>query len=91
VSLVTVKHKYQVVIPGDVRQKVGINVGDLLEATVQKGKIVFIPKAAVDRELAEGLEDLRQGRAYGPYRSAREMIRALHHITGKAKKKPKRK
>jgi AbrB family looped-hinge helix DNA binding protein len=61
VSLVTVKHKYQVVIPGDVRQKVGINVGDLLEATVQKGKIVFIPKAAVDREIAEGLEDLRQG------------------------------
>lgn len=89
-SLVTVKRKYQVVIPGDVRQKVGINVGDLLEATVQKGNIVYIPKAAVDREIAEGLEDLRQGRTHGPYRSANEMIRELRRITGKAKKKPKR-
>jgi bifunctional DNA-binding transcriptional regulator/antitoxin component of YhaV-PrlF toxin-antitoxin module len=78
------------VIPGDVRRKVGVKVGDLLEGTVRKGKIIFIPKAAVDREIAEGLEDLRQGRAYGPYRSANEMIRALHSITGKAKKKPKR-
>ena len=77
-------------IPGDVRRKVGVKVGDLLEATVRKGKIIFIPKAAVDREIAEALEDLRQGRAYGPYRSANEMIRALHCITGKAKKKPKR-
>ena len=62
----------------------------MLEATVRKGKIILIPKAAVDREIAEGLEDLRQGRAYGPYRSANEMIRALNRITGKAKKKPKR-
>ncbi len=90
-SLVTVKHKYQVVIPGAVRQKVGISVGDLLEATVQRGKIVFSPKAAVDREIAEGLEDLRQGRAYGPFRSANEMIRALHRIAGKTKTKPTRK
>jgi hypothetical protein len=57
----------------------------------KRARSFFIPKAAVDREIAEGLEDLRQGRAYGPYRSASEMIRALHRITGKAKKKPKRK
>jgi AbrB family looped-hinge helix DNA binding protein len=91
VSLVTVKNKYQVVIPAKVRQQAGIHVGDLLEAKAQKGKIVFIPKTVVDREVAEGLEDIRKGRTYGPYSSAEEMIDALHRATGKARKIHKRK
>jgi len=28
--------------------------------------------------IAEGLEDIKKGRVYGPFRSAREMVRALH-------------
>ncbi len=31
-ALVSVKSKYQVVIPQSVREKIGLNVGDLLEA-----------------------------------------------------------
>ena len=77
-SLVTVKNKYQVVIPAKVRQRIGIKVGDLLEANAEKGKVVLIPKSAVDREIAEGLEDIRKGRTYGPFHSAEEMIRFLH-------------
>jgi len=52
-------------------------VGDLLEATVEKGKITLTPKSLVDRDIAEGLEDFRQGHFIGPFKSAKEGIRAL--------------
>ena len=51
VCLVTVKSKYQVVIPAVVRRQVRIGVGDLLEA--------------IDRRLAEALDDLKAGRMQG--------------------------
>lgn len=80
-SIVTVKNKYQVVIPQELRRQVRVNVGDLLDAKVERGKITLTPKSLVDREIAEGLEDVQKGRTYGPYRSAKEMIRALHRMT----------
>lgn len=82
--IVTVKNKYQVVIPRSLRRQVRINVGDLLEASVQEGRITLVPKSLVDREIAEGLEDLQRGRTYGPYASAAEMIASLHRMTRKA-------
>jgi AbrB family looped-hinge helix DNA binding protein len=81
--LVTVKDKFQIVIPQDVRRKVGIAVGDLLEATVERGHIKLVPKAVIDRSLARGLADLEAGRSHGPYRSVSEAI------SGLARHKPK--
>ncbi len=52
-SLVSVKNKFQVVIPLKVREKIGIQVGDLLEARVERGKITFTPKSVLDRAVAE--------------------------------------
>ena len=75
--LVTVKTKYQIVIPRAIREQAGVGVGDLLEAKVEKGKITFAPKSVLDRHLTEGLEDLRKGRTHGPYKSAKEAIAAL--------------
>ena len=90
-SIVTVKNKYQVVIPQDLRKLMEVNVGDLLEAKVERGKIILAPKTLVDREIVEGLEDIKTGRTYGPYHSAAEMIRALHRMTRRgAKSKAKR-
>ncbi len=91
-SLVKVKETYRVTLPAAVRQKAGVTVGDLLEAKVQGKKITLIPKIAVDREfiekrLAEGLEDIKKGRVYGPFSSAKETIRSLHR---EAKKLTKR-
>jgi len=37
-SIVTVKNKYQVVIPQGLREQIGLNVGDLLEARIERGK-----------------------------------------------------
>jgi bifunctional DNA-binding transcriptional regulator/antitoxin component of YhaV-PrlF toxin-antitoxin module len=49
-SLVTVKNKFQVVIPQSVRDQIDVSVGDVFEATAQRGKIVFQPKAIIDRD-----------------------------------------
>ena len=87
-SLVKVKTKYQVTLPTALREQVGVNVGDILEAKVEKGKITFTPKSIIDREIAEGLEDLRKGRTYGPFNTADEMIRSLHQMTRKRTQTP---
>jgi AbrB family looped-hinge helix DNA binding protein len=80
-ELVTVKTKFQVVIPRSIRQRVHLDIGDLLEASFENGKITFTPKTVIDRHLAEGIKDLAQGRTHGPYESAGEAISALERRT----------
>ncbi len=75
--LVKVREKYQVTLPSSVRQKVGVAVGDLLEAKVQGKKITLTPKRLIDREIALALEDFKRGRSIGPFRTAKAAIRAL--------------
>ena len=75
--------KYQVTIPKEAREAIGLNVGDLVEATVTKGGVMLRPKMVVDKHpeiekrLAEGLEDIKRGRILGPFKTAREAMRAL--------------
>ena len=76
-QIVAVKDKFQIVIPQHIREQVHVEIGDLLEASVEHGKITFTPKSLFDRHLAEGLEDLKRGRTHGPYANAREAIKAL--------------
>jgi AbrB family looped-hinge helix DNA binding protein len=87
VPLVRVKEKYQVTLPASVRRKAGLAVGDLLEANVEGKKITLTPKSVVDRELALALEDVRKGRVYGPFSSAKEVIQSLHREAKKLRKK----
>ena len=87
VPLVKVKEKYQVTLPASVRRKAGLAVGDLLEADVEGKKITLTPKSFVDRELALALEDVRKGRVYGPFSSAKEVIRSLHREAKKSRRK----
>ncbi len=75
--LVKVKTKYQVTLPTSVREEAGVDVGDILEAKVEKGKITLTPKSIIDRGIAEGLEDFKQGRYIGPFSSAKAAVRAL--------------
>ena len=87
-NIVTVKNKFQIVIPQRVREQAHVEIGDLLEASVEAGKITFTPKSLVDRHLAEGLEDLRKGRTHGPYDSAEAAIAALEsRAKGQVKKR----
>ena len=89
-ELVTVKTKFQVVIPQSIRKRVRLGIGDLLEASIENGKITFTPKTVIDRHLAEGLEDLAGGRTHGPYESAAKAISALERRTGGRSKKPRK-
>jgi hypothetical protein len=41
----------------------------------------------VDRELALALEDVRKGRVYGPFSSAKEVIQSLHREAKKLRKR----
>jgi AbrB family looped-hinge helix DNA binding protein len=77
-DIVTVKNKFQIVIPQHVRELAHIEIGDLLEAAVEDGKIVFTPKSLVDRHIAQGLEDSRLGRTHGPYATAEAAMEALN-------------
>lgn len=49
-SLVKVKGKYQVTIPVEIREKIDVAVGDLLEVTQENNKITLSPKRVVDRD-----------------------------------------
>ena len=88
-DIVTVKNKFQIVIPQHIRELVRIEIGDILEAAVEGGKITFTPKTLVDRHLAEGLEDVRTGRTHGPYDTADAAIAAVEsRAKGRFKKRP---
>ena len=83
-AIVTVKKKYQVVIPQRVREEIGVDVGDILEAKAERGRIVLEPRAIVDRGIAESIEEFKAGRGYGPFETYAAFLNALH----KQAKKP---
>ncbi|MBS1716515.1 MAG: AbrB/MazE/SpoVT family DNA-binding domain-containing protein [Armatimonadetes bacterium] len=80
-ELVTVKNKFQIVIPQSIRELAHIGVGDLLEASIENGKITFTPKTVIDRHLSEALQDVKDGRTHGPYGNASDAITALEART----------
>jgi AbrB family looped-hinge helix DNA binding protein len=75
--LVTVKNKFQIVIPAAVRKQAKIRIGDLLEARFEKGKLSFEPRSVVDRGIAESIEAIRNGRFIGPFDNAKDAMKAL--------------
>jgi AbrB family looped-hinge helix DNA binding protein len=89
-TIVTVKNKFQVVIPRSVREKIGVNVGDFLEAKVERGKITFTPKSLLDRGIEKSLEDYKKGRFYGPFDSHEALVASLHEETRKLRAKKAR-
>jgi AbrB family looped-hinge helix DNA binding protein len=48
-AIVTVKNKYQVVIPQALREELGISRGDVLEVRVERGRLTYTPKTVIDR------------------------------------------
>ena len=86
-ALVKVKEKFQVTLPAEVRQKAGVAVGDVLEAKLHGNKITLTPKTILDRELAQALKEIEEGKTYGPFNSAKSFLRSLHRETRKLKKK----
>jgi AbrB family looped-hinge helix DNA binding protein len=50
-SLVKLKGKGQMTLPVEIREQLSLDEGALLEANVEKGKIVLTPKTSVDRAM----------------------------------------
>jgi AbrB family looped-hinge helix DNA binding protein len=48
-ALVTIKDKFQVTLPAKLRARIGVRVGDLMDATVHEDGILLRPKVVVDR------------------------------------------
>jgi len=74
-ELVTIKTKFQVVIPQSIRKRCVWTLGSA-GSVVRKRKITFTPKSVVDGIWGR-LEDIAQGRTHGPYKSATAAISAL--------------
>jgi AbrB family looped-hinge helix DNA binding protein len=47
-ALVTISPKYQVVIPKEIREKLGLSAGQKVEAIVYEGRIELIPVRAIE-------------------------------------------
>jgi len=74
---VTVKKKFQIVIPAAVRKEARIKVGDLLEAKFDRGRLLFAQKTALDRGIAESIEEIKKGHFIGPFDNAKDAMKAL--------------
>ena len=90
-SLVRVKIKSQVTIPDSILEELGVQVGDVFEASVEKGTIVLRPKALVvgdeytpaqrrriDLQLAKSTAEHKAGKLAGPFENHQEMVNLLH-------------
>ncbi|MGA2742179.1 MAG: AbrB/MazE/SpoVT family DNA-binding domain-containing protein [Bryobacteraceae bacterium] len=93
-SLVKIHHKGQMTLPSRLRSAIGIAEGDLVEASVQRGKIVLTPKLAIggvkvanadseytreQRSVIDArLAKARKGPYHGPFDTADEAIQFLH-------------
>ena len=67
----------QIVIPKKLYDELRLSSGDYLEVELEGDRLILTPKELVDKRLVEGLEDLKKGRVYGPFNSAKETTRAL--------------
>ena len=56
-TLVRIHRKGQMTLPSRLRSAVGVAEGDLVEASVQRGKIVLVPKLVIDRSKFPSAED----------------------------------
>ena len=77
--LAKVKKKGEITIPADIREALGLDIGDYVEITREGDRIVLTPMEIVERDpvideaLAEALEDERAGRISPAFKTAEEI------------------
>ena len=80
--LVKVKEKFQITLPVELRKALHLDVGDVLEATIEQDKIVLKPKAVIDRAWQQMTEAMASvvDRAPNPDQSPREQEEEIARI-----------
>jgi AbrB family looped-hinge helix DNA binding protein len=87
-SIVRVKANNQVTLPATIIEQVGLSAGDLLEARIERGKILLTPKSMIDQRIDDSLTDYKAGRSYGPFSTADDLAASLEkNIKKRAAKK----
>jgi AbrB family looped-hinge helix DNA binding protein len=56
-TLVRIHRKGQMTLPSRLRSAVGVAEGDMVEASIQRGKIVLTPKLVIDRSKFPNADD----------------------------------
>ena len=56
-TLVRIQRKGQMTLPSRFRSAVGVSEGDLIEVSVQRGKIILTPTPEIDRSKFPGTDD----------------------------------
>ena len=79
--------KYQLVIPKKLRAAAKLKVGDFLKAELRGDGILLTPVDLLERDLAAAEADVKAGRVYGPFSSAKAVVRSLHREAKKLKKR----
>ncbi len=92
--------KQRLVVPASVQRRARIKAGDRLEFRVSGGVITILPKLPsadseytpeqrriVEARIAEGIEDFRKGRSYGPF-TADEAVKFLKSQMKRGRVKP---
>ena len=67
----------QIAIPKKLYEKLGLVPGDYLEVDLEDNRLVLTPKMLVEKRLADGLKDIKEGRVVGPFKTTRAAMRAL--------------
>lgn len=87
--LVKVGARHQVTIPKEIVSQIQLAPGEYVAVTLERGRIIVAPKHIVDRDDAwfwskewqakerEADEAIAKGEVFGPYKNAREVIKAL--------------
>ena len=76
----------QVAIPKKLHDEMGLAPGDYLQVELEGDRLILTPKALVEKRLVESLEDIRQGRVHGPFKSVPALLRSLHRTNKKKTK-----
>ena len=79
-SIVKVKDKFQITVPANLRARLALKVGDLLEAEIKNGILALSPKDLVNREIDLAREQIKAGQGLGPFQTAGEASRALRRV-----------
>jgi AbrB family looped-hinge helix DNA binding protein len=94
--------KYQVTIPKEVREQLGLKVGDLVHARVGKGRTIIMQRkrlvdfdTELEQDLAAAAADQKAGRVLGPFDTAEQTVAALkrssHKLNRTTKARPRAK
>lgn len=91
--LVKIKEKYQVTLPAEIRERLALKVGDLLEVDLKDNNIVFKQKTLIDKNpawerLMVVLEKVhQQNKGADPAEVERDVLAAIQKVRQREYKK----